>query len=492
MFETGSEMSEYGNGGPPRRGGWSGEAEYAYGQGEYPGEAEYYGQGEEEYPGEAEYAYGQGEYPGEAEYYGQGEEEYPGSGEGEYAYGQGEYPGEAEYYGQGEEEYPGSGEGEEEQFLPALIPVVGQVLGGLLGSLGKREAELGGYGEAEGEAGEAEEQFLHKILLGALGRETADHHEAPLAPQQEAEFTERLLEASDEAELARIIGGIVNTVGRVVQGVRSAANSPQGRAVIDAVAPLAQAALGGEAASPVLEGEAGEMEEESGQYEAARRVVQLASAAARDVATAPPGAPPQLVGELSVIRAARTFARPFFRSALRMVSPFARRYYGRRYHRFRRGYSYGYPWGARRRSGWGYGSRYSPRYRYGYRGYYGYQPPVVGAPAPEPPPEMPPPQPGYRWVAVPIGAPPPPEPPPSLPPMPPPEPAGPPASPGPPPDGAAGAPAPGASNPQGEWGRRRRRRRRYGRYGRSGGYGRYGGQPPWEEDGDEEFGPGGP
>src|SRR5262245_66531796 len=65
MFETGPQMTEYGNGGPPRGGGWAGEA--GYGQGEY--------------PGEAEYGYGQGEYPGEAEYYGQGEEECGGEGE---------------------------------------------------------------------------------------------------------------------------------------------------------------------------------------------------------------------------------------------------------------------------------------------------------------------------------------------------------------------------------------------------------------------------
>ena len=497
MFETGPQMTEYGNGGPPRGGGWAGEA--GYGQGEY--------------PGEAEYGYGQGEYPGEAEYYGQGEEEYGGQGEypgeAEYGYGQSEYPGEAEYYGQGEDEYGVAGEGEEEQFLP-LIPIVGQVLGGLLGGLGKREAEYG-YGEAEfagqGEAGEAEEQFLHKILLGALGKE-AEYLEAPLTPAQEAEFTERLLEATNEAELSRVIGGIVNTVGRVVQGVRGAVNSPQGRAVIDAVGPLAQAALGGEAASPVLEAEAGEMEDESGQYEAARRVVQLASAATRDVANAPSGTHPQLVGELSVIRAARHFARPFFRSALRAVSPFARRYYGRRYYGgYRRGYRYGRPWGARGRWGYGYGARRWPRYRYGYRGYgyrgYGYPSPMVGVPGPEPPPEpppeMPPPQPGFRWVAVPIGAPAPaPEPPPP-PPAEPPPPPGPPGPPGPP-EGAPGSPPPGAPNPQGEFGWRRRRRRRYGRYGRrygryGGGYGRYdggyGGQQPWEED-DDEYGAGGP
>jgi hypothetical protein len=452
MFETGSQMAEYGNGGPPR-GGWAGEAEY----GGYP-------------QGEEEYGYGQGE-----EEWGQSEEEYG--------------------YPQAEEEY-GYGQGEEEQFLPALgalIPVAAQVLGGLFGGR-KREAEIGyGQGEAEwseGEAGEAEEQFLHRILLGALGQE-AEYHEAPLTPAQEAEFTERLLETSDEAELARVIGGIVNTVGRVVQGVRGAVNSPQGRAIIDAVAPVAQAALAGEAAGDVLEIESGEIDQEAGQYEAARRVVQLASAAARDVATAPPGAPPQVVGELSVIRAARHFARPLFRSALRAISPFARRSYGRRYPAYRRGYRPGYRYGrpgprpyyGRR---YGYGARrYWPRRRYGYRGYgaypvpVGYPPPAVAAP--EPPPEPPPPpQPGFRWVMVPIGAP---APPPEPPPPPPPEPPAPPAA---APEGAAGAP----STPQTEYGRRRRRRRRRRYGGYRGGYGG-GYRPPYEEDDDEELGAGG-
>ena len=292
----------------------------------------------------------------------------------------------------------------------------------------------------------------------------------------------------------------MNTVGRVVQGVRGAVNSPQGRAIIDAVAPLAEGALTGEAAGSLMEAESGGVNQEDEQYEAARRVVQLASAAAHNVATAPPGAAPQLVGELSVIRAARHFAPPLFRSALRAVSPFARRHYGRRYYGgYRRGYRYGRPYGRRyygyRRYGYrGYGPRY--RYRgYGYPGSYGYPPPAVPPPMPEPGPEPPPmppgppwpPQPGYRWVAVPIGAPPPPaepaEPPPTSPPA--------------PPEGAAGAPPAGAAAPaQSEYGWRRRRRRRYGRqgrYGRSGryggGYGGYGGYGGGGDEDDDEFGP---
>jgi hypothetical protein len=475
MFEIGTQMGEYGNGGPPSR------------ESEYPG----YGQGEEEYPG-----------------YGQGEEEYPGYGQGEE-----EYPG----YGQGEEEYPGLGQGEEEQFLPiipAILSAVGPLLSNLLGGKREAESEYGGYGQGEdeysqsetGQVGEAEEQFLlDKILPGLLGRE-AEYNTRPLTAEQEDRFAGRLLEVSDEEELARVLGGIVNTVGRAVQGISGAVNSPQGRAIIDAVGPLADAALRGEAAGSLMEAESGEVNQEAEQYEAARRVVQLASAAARDVATAPPGATPQLVGELAVIRAARHFARPLFRRALRVVSPFARRYYGQRYYgrRIHRGYWPGYryrrPYSRRY---YGY-RRYRPRYGYGYPAYDyppAIAPPVTPEPAPEPPPG--PPQPGYRWVAVPIGAPVPPPEPAEPPPVTPPAAAPPPPMPPAPPEGAGGALPAGSGSPtQSEYGWRGRRRygrygrrhRRYGRYGRygggsGGGYG--GGYGGGDQDDDDEFRPDG-
>ena len=325
------------------------------------GESGSYGEGEEQFA-----PYGEAEYPGEAEYgeFGPGEAEY---GEGEGEYGEGEY---------------GEGEGEEERFLP-LIPIVGKVLGGLLGGLLKEgEGEYEGeYGE--GEAGAAEEEILGRILSTVLGREAA-FHEAPLSPEQEDEFASRLMEVSSEDELGRVLGGIVNTVGRAVQGVGNAVSSPQGRALVNAVAPLAQAALTGGGA--LLEAEAGELGHEHGQYEAARRVVQLTSAAAREVATAPAGAHPELVGEFSLFRAARHFARPFFYRGLRAFSPYARRYYGRGYYGYRR------PHG---------GARYGPRY-WGHRGYgdpWAYAPPSPPPPeppmaAPEPPPPLMPPAPG--------------------------------------------------------------------------------------------------
>jgi hypothetical protein len=498
MFET--EMSyESGNGHWRSESGWPGETGGLYGEGEeeYPGT---YGQGEEEYPaygqGEEEYPYGQGEeeYPygqGEEEYagtYGQGEEEYP-------AYGQGEeeYP-----YGQSEEEYPGTyGQGEEERFLPlltSLIPMAGQLLGGLLGNVKREISGEAGYGEAEssyeqGEAGQAEEEFLLRILSNVLGKE-AEVHEAALSPAQEAELASQLMEVSNEEELGRILGNVINTVGRAVQGVSGAVNSPQGRALIDAVAPIAQAALTGESEAPLVS-EVGELDHEHDHFEVARRVVQLTSAAARDVATAPPDVPPQLAGELSLFRAARFFARPLFNRGLRVTSPLARRYWGRRYAGFR-GYRYGYPYG-RRYYGYGYGPRRWWRGRpYGYPVYAGAPGPVepepVSGPEPTPPP---PPQPGFRWVMVPIGAPAPGPEPALAPPPPPPPPAPEPTA------GASPAPAPGA---QSEYGWRRRGYRGYRGY-RGGwrgyrgyrGYGGYGGYGAYgvgggDDDDDSELG----
>jgi hypothetical protein len=468
MFETGTQTAQYENGQGEYEGGrWrrrrSRWAQDGYGSGEW--EQPGYEAGEWEQPG---YEAGEWEQPG----YEAGEWEQPGYEAGEWE----------QDYMEGEEE---DGEGEsEERFLP-LIPVVGKVLGGLLGSLvreGEYEEGENGQGEyPEGEAGEAEEEFLDRVFVRVLGQE-AEYDEAALSPEQEEQFAQQLMEVADEEELARIIGGIVNAVGRAVQGVRGAVNSPQGRALINAVTPLARAALPAAGGTPsLLELEPGELErEEEGEFEAARRLVQLTSAAAQDVAMAPPGAPPDLVAEASTFRSSRRTARPLYHRALRSISPFARRYHGRRYHGFRRGYRYGRPY---RR--WGYGPRrYWGGYRrdrYGYRPPLGY-PPYAGpgpAPGPEPAPE-PPPQPGYRWVAVPIGAP---------------DPSAVPAGPAadvPPPTAAPGgdAPPPEAAGPaaQEEFGRRSRRsrrQRRYRGYG-AGGYGAggYGGDSG-DGDGDD-------
>ncbi|WP_370963794.1 hypothetical protein [Amycolatopsis sp. cg9] len=393
MFETESPAAEYGEAEHERRGR----------RGRWPDDDEYGGHGEAPY---------------EAEGYGEYEQE----GYGEYEQGHGEY---------GEGEQQESGEAEEERFLP-LIPLAGKVLGGLLGGLmkeGEAEGEYeSGYGEAEGEGegeGEAEDQFLGNILKRVLGQE-AEHDELALSPAQEAEFAGHLMEVTSEQELEHFLGGLVNAVGKVVQGVRGAANSPQGRALIAAVKPLAKSALPalggalgtaiapgigtqvgsalGTAAGSLFEGEMA-LTQEQEEFETARRIVRLTSAAAQDVASAPSGGSPRLVGELSLFRAARRFAPSLYRRGLRRLSPMTRRFYGRRYRSSRR--RYGSPY---RRShgyrGFGYRPRYS-HYGYGYPYPTGPEPEPTPEPAqPAGPPQPPgPPQPGFRWVAVPIDAP---------------------------------------------------------------------------------------
>lgn len=417
------------------------------------------GYAEELYQGEDEYA---------DEYSGLGELESP-------YYGEMEDAGELEDVGEFEalDEYELDEAEFEEQFLP-LIPIAGKLLGSVLPSLlggllgGKRELETeydeAEYDEAEyDEVGEAEEQFLGRLLKTVLGGEM-EVGEA-LSPTQESELVAELLEITDEQELEYFLGKIVNLVGQAVQGVSNAARSPQGMALIEAVKPLARAALPalggavggalvpgagaavgrtlGAAASRLFETETLGLPPEQEQYELARRLVRLTAGAAQDVAQAPQGTAPKLAADLAVIQESRRYARPVFGRALRRISPFARRVYGQRRGGYRGGSRSGRYGG--RRPGWrtrygsrrygrgGYGRRYYPS-RYGY----GYGTPfpqfAPQEPEPEPMAEPPAPQPGFRWVAVPVGAgAPPPAGPPSGPGAIPPEPmSAPPAEPGPP------------------------------------------------------------
>lgn len=388
---------------------------------------EYQGGGYGEMPYESEDGrYGEAMY--EAENGGYGESQY----EAENTYESNGY-GEAEY---DEAEYDEAEE--EERFLP-LIPLAAKALGGLLGSRLMREEESE-YDEAEeeGEAGEAEEEFLGKLLKKVLGQE-AESDEMAMSPAQEAQFAGEFMEIQSEEELDHFLGKLVNFVGKAVQGVRRAASSPQGRALIEAAKPLARSALPalggmiggaiapgigsqvgqtiGTAASTLFETESPMMSEEEAEFETARQFVRLASGAAQNVACAPPGAPPRLVGELSLIQEFRRIPR-FRRPIRRTIRPFARRFFGPRGFR-RRGFRSGF------RPGFRPGFRRFPVRgpRFGLRPRFGFGVPVpVGEPEPAPEPPGPP-APGFRWVAVPIGAPDPvpaaaPEPPPSAEPAP--------------------------------------------------------------------------
>jgi hypothetical protein len=439
----------------------AGSGEYGpgeYGPGEY-GESEYgpghHGSGE----------YGSGEY-GAGEY---GESEYgPGHhGSGEYGsgeYGSGEY-GSGEY---GSGEY-GAGEYGESEYGP--------------GEYGSGEHGSGEYGS--GEYGETEfgetEQFLGGIFKKLLGGE-AEQAGSALSPAHESELAARLMEVSSEGELENFLGNVVNLVGRAIGGIKDFAASPAGQAVVQAMKPLAKAALpaaGAAIGSAIAPGvgsavgralgtaassmfEVGEVSGEQAEYEMARRVVQLTSAAAKSAALAPPGAPPQAVGEMSIFRASRRFAPGFYRRGLHRFRPYAHRYggfgSGRRWGGYRGGY--GRSWG--RYGGW----HGRPWGRY----YGGYAPPVDAGPGPDagPPPEEPPPppRPGFRWVAVPIDAP--------VPAPPGPDAGGPPgpgaqAGPGgsggpgePGGSGGSGGPPPSGQHEMGGWGRRAGWGRGYG------------------------------
>jgi uncharacterized protein (DUF697 family) len=381
---------------------------------------------------------------------------------GEYAeYGEGEYQESA--YQESAYQEAGYGEAEygEAEYGPAEY-----------GEAEQEEAEYGEseYGESEygqAEQGEAEQQFLgglfRKVLGGAL-----EQGGPALSPAHEAALAGRLLEVGNEAELENFLGDVVNVVGRGLRAARDFAGSPAGQAVIQAVKPLAKTALPwvggaigsaiapgigtaagralGSAASAMFEMEVGELSSEEAEYELARRVVQLTSAAARSAIQAPPDQHPQAVGEFSVFRAARRFAPGFYRRGLSGIRPYAHRYGGG----YRGGYRGGYGRRPYRYGGWyGRQGRFGPYGRYGggrYGPNYGGQPDAqAAAPAPDagPAPEEPPgpPRPGFRWVAVPIGGQPPAEPPP-------------PGAGGPPPGpDAAGPPAQGEfSGPGGDGG----------------------------------------
>ena len=216
----------------------------------------------------------------------------------------------------------------EDQFLPLIaagLSLLPAVLGGLAGG-GRRktESEYAEEGEDEHDLGE-EERFLEVMFKEILGE--TGYQEAALTPSQEAEYAGRLLEVTGEEELRQVLAKIVNAVGTAFQGVRGAASSPQGQALVEALVPVARTTVPGAGAVPpseVFETAAPGMSQEQDVFEAARRCVRLAATAAQNVAAAPPGAPPEVVGELGIFRAASQIARPLFKSAVRAVSPIIR------------------------------------------------------------------------------------------------------------------------------------------------------------------------
>ena len=172
--------------------------------------------------------------------------------------------------------------------------------------------------------------------MGALGQE-AEYNAALLIAQQEDDCAGQLLEVSNEEELARVPQWH-REHRQVRRPRRHAARSNYRRpsARRRGRATRSKERSTGEAAGSRMDAESGEVNQEDEQFEMARRVVRLTSAAAQDVATAPPAAPPQLVGELSVFRAAARRAAAVRPRPAGDLPRCARLHYGRRLRRLPR------------------------------------------------------------------------------------------------------------------------------------------------------------
>jgi uncharacterized protein (DUF697 family) len=207
---------------------------------------------------------------------------------------------------------------------------------------------------------------------GELGQETTGEYqeyqefqefqelqeqESPLHEVQEMELAAELLEITNEAELEEFLGKLFRGVTRAVGGIMK---SPIGQAlggVLKNVAkqalPMVGGALGsflvpgvgtalgsrlGSMAGNLFELELESMEAEQAEFEVARRYVQLAAAAARNAALAPPNAAPQAVAQQAVTEAAQRFAPGLLRQGLTGVAaPYGGAYGGQAYPQSRSG-----------------------------------------------------------------------------------------------------------------------------------------------------------
>jgi hypothetical protein len=198
--------------------------------------------------------------------------------------------------------------------------------------------ETGSPGEF-GEIGESEaEQFLEGIL-GALGP-VLGGEVSPLSEAQEVQLASELLEIGSEQELEQFLGNIFKSVARGVGGfikspigqalggilknVAKKALPVVGGALGSFVAPGIGTALGsklGSMASGLFEVELESLPQEQAEYEAARRLVNLAVTSAAHAAQArpPAGVNPQTVARAAVASAARTYAPGLYRSMMQTL-----------------------------------------------------------------------------------------------------------------------------------------------------------------------------
>lgn len=151
---------------------------------------------------------------------------------------------------------------------------------------------------------------------------------------EEMELASRLLEITDESELDQFIGRLIKRAGRAVgKFARSDTARALGGIVKGAAKkalPVLGGAIGGYVGGPAggrvgsrLAANAGglfglELEglsEEDQEFEVARRVVRLADAAAKNLASAPSATNPQQAANAAVIAAARRHAPGMVRAA---------------------------------------------------------------------------------------------------------------------------------------------------------------------------------
>lgn len=185
--------------------------------------------------------------------------------------------------------------------------------------------------EAEMNEYEGENFEFGQELFGEMSGEYEG--EASLNETMEMELAAELLSVTNEAELEQFLGGlfkkaagfIKSPVGRalggVLKGIAKKALPVVGGALGSFIAPGIGTSIGsslGSAASNLFELEMEGLSNEDREFEVARRVVRLASTAARHAAKAPANVNPVQVARKSVFAAARRHAPGL---AARLVRP---------------------------------------------------------------------------------------------------------------------------------------------------------------------------
>jgi uncharacterized protein (DUF697 family) len=182
-------------------------------------------------------------------------------------------------------------------------------------TLAEFEPEMGAY-----ETGQEEYEFQDEYEFE--GSDT----EAVFDEMEEMELAAELLGVTDEAELDQFlgklfkkVGGAVGkfvkspvgrTLGKVLKGVAKKALPVVGGA-LGSFVPGVGTAIGttlGKAASNLFEVELEGLSPEDQEFEVARRFVQLAGAAAKNAALAPPTANPQAAAKMALTAAAKKHA----------------------------------------------------------------------------------------------------------------------------------------------------------------------------------------